>query len=46
LLLSAVYEDCIRCEVSVVVDDVAEICTCFVALSGIWDEEFVIGVFI
>lgn len=40
------YEDCVWCEVIVVVDDVAEVCACFVAFSGIWDQESVIGVLV
>jgi hypothetical protein len=46
LLFSAVYEDCVWCKAVVVVDDVAEVYACFVTFSGIWNEEFVIGVLV
>jgi hypothetical protein len=37
------YEDCVGWKVIVVVDYVTQVRACFVAFSGIWDEELAIG---
>ena len=46
LFWPAVYEDAIWCEVIIVADDIAQIGACFVAFSGVWDEEMLISLLV
>lgn len=46
LILSTMYENCVRCKEVVIIDDVGEVGTCLMAFSGFGCEEIVAMTFI